>query len=95
MATGNSIADRHFISRKISLIILGVTALVCSRLLFFLFNDPEGPNLLIVIGMALAIYSLSFVAYKYSPSRIIGLKRLLLAIAIQVLSVTAVYYWLR
>ncbi len=36
-------------SKKTSLLILGTTSVVCSRVMFSFFNDPEGPNLLVVI----------------------------------------------
>lgn len=55
----------YFKSKKISLVILGITALICSRILFALFNDPEGPNLLIVTVMALFIYFLSLTVYSF------------------------------
>ena len=81
-----------FTSKKTSLLILGATALTCSRTLFALFNDPEGPNLLIVTVMALILYALSFTAYRFASS-VTGLKRLLLAISTQILLV-AVFYLL-
>lgn len=83
----------YFKSKKTSLLILGVTALVCSRVLFSLFNDPEGPNLLVVTGMALIIYCLSLTTYVFN-SPITGLKRLLLAIFIQILLVIGFYFFL-
>ncbi len=46
----------HFKSKKASLLILGVVSLVCSRLVFWFINDPEGPNLVVVIGLAAVIY---------------------------------------
>ncbi len=73
--------------RKVPLVILGVTALLCSRAMFAFFNDPEGPNLLIVVVMAGIIYSVSAAAYFYTPKTIIGLKKLLLAIFIQIVLV--------
>jgi hypothetical protein len=48
----------QFRSTKGSLLLLGVTALACSRTLFFLFHDPEGPNLLIVTVLAVILYIL-------------------------------------
>lgn len=92
-----------FKSKKIPILILGATSLVCSRGMFFFFDDPEGPNLLIVIVMALIIYSLSMMVYfrTISPKRILqqtsslaflSLKNLLVVILIQIILATA--FWL-
>jgi len=77
-------------SKKISLIALGITALACSRILFFFFNDPEGPNLLIVVVLAAVIYVLSLAAYFFasSPS---NLKKSWLALLVQILVVVGLY----
>lgn len=82
----------HFESKKTSLLILGVTSIVCSRSLFLFFNDPEGPNLLIVMVAAVMLYVLSLVAYLFNVS---GAKKLLLAIFIQIVLVIGFYFWLR
>lgn len=37
-------------------VILGIVALICSRVIFMFIDDPEGPNLLIVFGLAVPIY---------------------------------------
>ena len=95
MTPNNSISNMYFKSKKISLIMLGVTALICTRMLFFFFNDPEGPNLLIVAAFAMAVYLLSFAAYVFSPSKIKGLKRLSLVICIQILSVIGIYFCMK
>jgi hypothetical protein len=75
--------------------ILAATAIICSRVLFFFFNDPEGPNLLIVAGLALPVYFLSSAAYIFSPSKISGIKRLSAAICIQILLVIALYFCMK
>ena len=95
MTPANNIADMYFKSKKISLLMLGVTAIICSRMLFFFFNDPEGPNLLIVAAFAMAVYLLSIAVYVFSPSKIKGLKRLSLAICIQILSVIGIYFCMK
>ena len=83
----------YFKSKKISLLILAVTAIVCSRILFVFFNDPEGPNLLVVTGMSLVVYCLSVAVYLLYPSTsFTGLKRLLAIIFIQILIVTGLYF---
>jgi hypothetical protein len=55
--------------------------------MFLFFDDPEGPNLLIVMGMAGLIYFLSLAVYMFKFP-ITGLKMLLLAIFIQIIIVT-------
>jgi len=83
----------YFKSKKISLIILGITAITCSRVMFALFDDPEGPNLLVVTVMALIIYFLSLTTYLFNFSTT-GLKRLLLVISTQIIIVTIFYFFL-
>src|ERR1700748_2155386 len=85
MAASNNTTNLHFKSKKLPLIILAVTAIICSRLLFFFFNDPEGPNLLIVTGLAATVYFLSFVIYVFSPLKTKGVQGLLAAIGVQIL----------
>jgi hypothetical protein len=91
----NNIASLYFKSKKISLIILAVTAVICSRILFFFFNDPEGPNLLIVAGLALAVYFLSVAIYLFGPSQIKGINRLSAVIGIQILLVLGLYFFMK
>jgi hypothetical protein len=79
---------------KASLLILGISSLFCSRAMFYFFNDPEGPNLVVVIGMAVIVYLPSLAAYSFVPS-VTGLKRLLVAIAVQVMIVTGAYFLLK
>ncbi len=81
----------YFKSKKISLLILGVTSLVCSKILFILFNDPEGPNLLVVTVMAAVLFFASLTVYLFRSSAT-GLKRLSFAILIQILLATAFYF---
>ncbi len=78
-------------SKKVSLVILAVTAMVCSRVMFATFNDPEGPNLLIVTVMAGIVYFLSLSVYAFNLP-ITALKRSLLAILIQVLIASLVSF---
>ena len=86
----------YFKSKKISLLILGLTSIACSRVMFLFFNDPEGPNLLVVMVMAAIVYFLSLLVYLFYPAALpfTGLKRLLLVIFIQVILVTCFYFWL-
>lgn len=76
-------------------LILGITAIVCSRAMFSFFDDPEGPNLLIVAVTAAIVYSLSLgMARLFNPSAA-GLKKLLTVILVQVIIVTAFYFCLK
>jgi hypothetical protein len=79
----------QFTARKTSLLLLGITALVSSRTLFFLFQDPEGPNLLIVTVLAAMLYIASFIVWRFIPAT--TTKKLLLAVCTQVVIVTALY----
>ncbi len=83
-------------SKKISLLILGITSLICSRAMFAFFNDPEGPNLLIVIVLAVIVYALSLAIYFFFPLiKQDGFKKVLLAIFAQIIIVTSLYFLLR
>jgi hypothetical protein len=95
MDMSNNMPNLYFRSKKISLMILAVTAIICSRVLFFFFNDPEGPNLLVVAGLALAVHLLSSAIYIFSPSPISGIKRLSAAICIQILLLIGLYFCMK
>lgn len=83
----------YYRSKKVSLVTLGITALVCTRSVFSFFNDPEGPNLLIVFGMTAIVYVLSVPLYVSNTFvSLKGLPRLLGAMLIQILIVTAFYF---
>lgn len=84
----------HSKPKKTSFLILAVTAIVCSKVLFLLFNDPGGSNLVVVIGMALIVYFLSLAIYLFVLSGA-GLKRLLLAILIQILITAGLFLFLK
>ena len=77
-------------SKKASLLLLVITAFVCSRTLFFLFHDPEGPNLLIVTVLALLLYCASVIAWRFIPATSTS-KKLLFAICTQLLIVIGLY----
>lgn len=81
----------NFQSKKTALVILGITALVLSRVLFFFFHDPEGPNLVVVIGMAVIMYLLSLVSYLFNLS---NRKKFLLGIFVQLVVMIGVYFCL-
>lgn len=81
-------------SKKSLLIILAITAIVFSRIMFVFFNDPEGPNLLVTIGMGVFVYILSLGVYKFIHS-ISALQRLLLTILSQLVIVSVLYFILK
>ena len=56
------------ISKKISSLILALASLVLSRTVFFFINDPEGPNLLIVVVLAAIIFAVVLGIYKIVKS---------------------------
>ena len=94
--------DMYFRSKKTSLVILGATALVCSRAMFLFLNDPEGTNLLVVIGMTAIVYFVSLSVFVFNPSIKLlsflpsqGIKRLLSVVLIQILIVFVLYFCLR
>jgi hypothetical protein len=64
--------------------------------MFAVFNDPEGPNLLVVTGMAAVIYLVSLAVYLSNiyPS-LTGFKRSSATIFIQILVATGFYLGLR
>ena len=80
----------QFTSTKKPLFLLGITAFAFSRTFFFLFHDPEGPNLLIVTVLAMLLYVASFIAWRFIPATTAS-KKLFFAICTQVLIVTGLY----
>ena len=85
-----------FGSKKSSLVVLGITAAILSRMLFVFLEDPEGPNLLVVAGTAAFVYLVSLASFFSLPTTAFaGAKRLLPLIAIQVLIIAGLYLLLR
>jgi hypothetical protein len=85
----------NFNSKKTSLIILGIASLLCSRATFAFFNDPEGPNLLIVTVFAAILFVLTMAVNRYClPVKQDGLKRLLLLIGVEILIAAGFYLFL-
>jgi hypothetical protein len=62
------------------------SAFAFSRTLFFLFHDPEGPNLLIVTVLAVMLFIASVLVWRFTPAT--SAKKLFLAICGQVAIVT-------
>jgi hypothetical protein len=76
--------------QKTSLLLPVITAFACSRTLFFLFHDPEGPNLLIVTVLALLLYGASLIAWLFIPASTAS-KKFPFGIGTQLLIVTGLY----
>ena len=56
--------------KKVPLIILLIISFTVSRFIFFLIDDPEGPNLLIVSALAGIIFApLVFIYQKTSKTK--------------------------
>jgi hypothetical protein len=86
----------HLNGKTISLLVLAITALLCSRAMFAFIDDPEGPNLLVVTGMAAIIFLLSAAFYlaNVAPS-LTGFKRSSAAVLIQLCIAMGFYVALR
>jgi len=54
----------HFDSRRMSLVILAITSIASAKAIFTLINDPEGPNLLVVVGLAAVNYIVASAIYR-------------------------------
>lgn len=83
-------------SKKLSLLILFITSLLVTRAMFSIIDDPEGPNLLVVVVGASIPYILSLATYTYVPLRresVLG--RVFLSVAAQMLIVTVLYFCLK
>lgn len=79
-----------FSAHKNELVILAITALVLSRTMFFFFDDPEGPNLLIVMVVAVMTYLPSLAVYSFRTLAT-GAKKFWLAMSIQILVIVGLY----
>lgn len=89
-------------SPKLSLLILGIAALLFARTTLLAFDDPEGPNLLIVVVLTGLAYFLSLAIYLYNPvakravsdlslTSATGLKNSLLIVLVQIV-ILAIFY---
>lgn len=81
----------NLISHQSGFALLGITALICARGLFFFFNDPEGPNLLIVVVTALFIFLISLFGYTYAAHKN-AFQKILSALCIQLLLAATLYF---
>jgi hypothetical protein len=85
------------IKQYIPYLILVVTAMNLSRGIFYLFNDPEGPNLLIVSVFAAIIFAVSLGGnYFHSGTFAIkGTTRIIIAIVVQIIAAAILYFFLK
>jgi hypothetical protein len=90
-------------SKRISFLVLAVTALVLSRVIFMFIDDPEGPNLLVVFVGAFIIALPSLVLFvpggarfqNIIPASFSATQRFLLGILIQVFTAGVVLFIIR
>ena len=80
-------------SQTISLTILAITSLICSRVMFLFFNDPEGPNLLVVVGMAFIIFIPSLFVLLFSSVSSYT-KKLLFSVFVEIVVTICIYFLL-
>jgi len=85
--------NMSFPVKRTSFLVLGILSLACSRMVFFFFSDPEGPNMLVIIGLALILFFLSLTVYLFRSS-VTARNKLLLAVFIQMIVAVAFYLWL-
>ena len=82
------------ISSRFAWYVLFAISLGVSRVSLLLFNDPEGPNLLIVTVFATALFAVSLLAY-IPRIRLMHALRFVLAIVTQVTIATLLYFVFR
>ncbi len=78
-------------SKQTSLLVLCITAFICSRLVFVFIDDPEGPNLLIVTVAALILYLFSVTVFGLKGTVV---KKFWLALGIQILIMVSLSVYL-
>ncbi len=83
-----------FKSNKFALVILAFTASSISRFMFYLFDDTEGPNLLIVLVFSSFVFGVSLAAYFYVLNTFSQITRILLTVGLQALVVGVLYFLL-
>ena len=78
--------------KKIPPFLLVITAFECARAVFYFVNDPEEPNLFVVIVLAAAIDVVSLTLYTSTLSRRM---KFLVAFLVQLLLAILAYFCLR
>jgi hypothetical protein len=82
--------------KRNSYIILAISAVLLSRLTYVFFDDPEGPNLLVVTMLALVLYSLSYLVNSfYFSTKVKEENRLLYSIFTQIFSAVVLFLILK
>lgn len=79
----------HIKQKTILFIILFITSLIFSKILFFTFNDIEGPNLLIILITTFVIYFLSLASYLFN---LFEIEKFLFSVLIQITISIFLYY---
>jgi hypothetical protein len=86
-----------YIKSGLGTIITILLALICSRTVLLSFDDPEGPNLLVVIALGLFIYLISRSVFLFPSFKNLiqgqGVVRVGLLTLAQVI-VSVVLYWI-
>ncbi len=83
----------NFLSRPNTWIVLSISSLVCSNAFFLSLNDPEGSNLLVIAALAVVTGGVSFLVYRAALGLSV-VRRLLLALAAQIIFVTLLAFFL-
>ena len=75
------------------MLILAITAIACSKVVFVFFHDTEGPNILVTIGLAAIIYSISLAVFLSNLFlTVVGFKRISFTIVIQIFISIGIYF---
>jgi uncharacterized membrane protein len=83
-------------NRATPLLLLALTAAICSRATFAMLDDPEGPNLIVITSLTVIIFLAAIVAYISGTfPALTGFKRVFSIIPIQILTAATIYLILR
>ncbi len=84
-------------AKNISYLLLSLTAVFFSGGMLRMINDPEGPNLLIVAVFAAVIFAASLAVNYFHSSNLVvtGKARLIIAVVVQIITTTILYFFLR
>lgn len=78
-----------------SIVLLAAISLVVSRGTLALFDDPEGPNVLVVVLGAVALFVPSMIFVLSSRIALTGYKKLAAAVVLQIVLAAGLYLVLR
>jgi hypothetical protein len=82
------------ISKK-PLTFLAIMSIIFSRVMFVFFDDPEGPNLLVVFVMSAFVYVVTLAGYFIIFKKQSGMKKILWTILFQIFVVLSLYICLK